>query len=1333
MNTDQIDMINRLRGEVQKYCAEYVLSGIGEKRKLSLIPIPTSAGKTFMVVHNMVSLYLQNGCTSVIITVPQVRQATDFAEELRRYAKETNGSCGFTEDQVCMCPTLDKNLETIIQEEDFSRDSMFWKKIFPNDTNRTVGKGLTDSRAYLEMKKNRSDDDPMLQEKREKARAFVSSIWHSCALRYDQVQRKLRTDAGFYKENGLTEFSRPVKDSLLKLFPRELSEGSLFTVYVCTHTKLCMGLSRNSSDSVFAAPKKDRKTGELVMKDEREALIIDEFDKLYDELLRIQLDAAKKGIDLVRFLNGVYAQSMHLTGVWKKRQNKKSSFEITSRGLRLDETCVKDAEKILSALKELAVECGFADSGDEVFIIPDFSVDEKVFFSDGIGFYSGSVRYISSLGMSVLYFLPDGDGLGQSKIRLIDERKLGKGATAASLIPAGGYELKGFERKAEKIVNIVVRMARHVYERFDPGTVLSDSQKRHTAADVAGVRDAEEQDIIARSIFGIRHLRGSSGESGEKHDVYAYGSSFTAFNLSPNHDQRVTIKSYRIGQLPSYLMRCLIDHFAYVQGLSATAAIEGVRSFNNRYIGTDTDGNPVLAVMKQEVAAQIEKRLKESKEILYGNRKPHVFMVPGFHKKQHEDTISVLNLETRQPVAEGISWQSLLNYESGPEGMSGSNRIFAAASVLEAVSVWTEHDAEGGKVFAVAQKAGLAKEDNGLSHLKGMLQVMMTKLPETKHGRKIRSAIERMWFGTVSAGNLTMHDPIKADQGNRVYRDPDSIGTDTIHIILPDRDTSLVLFVPEDNMRGYNYSFAYAGDETIYNLSGIAVRLSSYVINDIGTRCTPEQNIDTMAAYLNMTGLTGKRKIMSEFYRNLTLTHPQPKEPEALRDDDMSPYKSAININLTQTIGRLRMNDPGEYPLILIDEDIVGKAGCLKREQFTEYDEDMPSPMLSYEMECVLECADDYRRQVSSERTPSQKKADAWDAECESWVKGCIMDIAAAKESQDGEEMLDAIRSMEVVKLSVRNPDAGFVTDDWIRESVPDKLDIHRQDIIRMIRKLFAPADAYCLDDTKVRKIVFRIDSRTVKDSEFDLYRMKDELTCLETYCHGSNEAFGRAMPFWADLLCDGAHEDEDYALKWPGFCAVRQGISALIGETGEFATEQLIRQALAQNQDIREGLSIMTLTEKISAEERFVYEDCDIRLSPSVMIDVKNYREFHTILCDTTLYEEKTREARHAFERKVSRFPDRHIMYIFFMPYLPDSVLDELDELPPFRVFNAGNSDYVNRLCVEYGKDFEILMVSGVIPGTCNGLTGNWKLYADGVMRKLLEYIHQKGEAIEQ
>lgn len=141
--------------------------------------------------------------------------------------------------------------------------------------------------------------------------------------------------------------------------------------------------------------------------------------------------------------------------------------------------------------------------------------------------------------------------------------------------------------------------------------------------------------------------------------------------------------------------------------------------------------------------------------------------------------------------------------------------------------------------------------------------------------------------------------------------------------------------------------------------------------------------------------------------------------------------------------------------------------------------------MLSYEMECVLRCADEYRMQTASERTPARKKADAWDAESDSYVKGCVLDIAAVKQSQDSEQMFDAIRSMEVVKLAVRNPDAGSVTDDWLREAVPEALDIRRQEVVRMIRRLFAPAGAYCLDDTEVRKVVFRIDSGSWKDTEF--------------------------------------------------------------------------------------------------------------------------------------------------------------------------------------------------------------------------------------------------------
>lgn len=60
-------------------------------------------------------------------------------------------------------------------------------------------------------------------------------------------------------------------------------------------------------------------------------------------------------------------------------------------------------------------------------------------------------------------------------------------------------------------------------------------------------------------------------------------------------------------------------------------------------------------------------------------------------------------------------------------------------------------------------------------------------------------------------------------------------------------------------------------------------------------------------------------------------------------------------------------------------------------------------------------------------------------------------------------------------------------------------------------------------------------------------------------------------MPFWGDLLCESAHEEEDYALKWPGLCAGRQGITALIGEIGEFAAERLISLSLDQNEDIRD------------------------------------------------------------------------------------------------------------------------------------------------------------------
>lgn len=119
INTDYSECeeeYNHLRNQIQEQFAKYVLQGINDQKKLSLISGPTSMGKTRMAVQRLTPLYLkEGGCDCVAIAVPQRRQCSDYVLKLMNFAREVGTeTAGFTPDEVLKLPTVEDTAELLL-------------------------------------------------------------------------------------------------------------------------------------------------------------------------------------------------------------------------------------------------------------------------------------------------------------------------------------------------------------------------------------------------------------------------------------------------------------------------------------------------------------------------------------------------------------------------------------------------------------------------------------------------------------------------------------------------------------------------------------------------------------------------------------------------------------------------------------------------------------------------------------------------------------------------------------------------------------------------------------------------------------------------------------------------------------------------------------------------------------------------------------------------------------------------------------------------------------------------------------------------------------------
>lgn len=1140
---------------------------------------------------------------------------------------------------------------------------------------------------------------------REQIGTILSSIWEAAKAKgcYDIRKRVF--------SQKKSKLSPDTMRALCELFPRELDNGH-YKVVVCTFRKLIMGMSHNPFDTVFNPERASSKY--------KEALIIDEFDRLYQELLEAQVDKLQYGIPVLSLMD-------HVLNTLEKYLQEEAKPD-DPRYLEL-----KEIRKLYAQTVAFAEDNGLADKKADgtVVYFPQFSKDNSLFQDQPVVLTGHDVYFLSDKDVRQCYYVLKEGAYGQAVLK---RRK--KGQQSAK---KGEYPLDSMLHGSDRVLNQCIRLARIFKNDLvwrqtgnESEEWKEDRYNRSTAADMIGARaDSHENESIASAIFSpFPSGRNHRPVRSERPDHYAYGDGFYGIDCSPAHAERIELTNYRISLLPSYLMRCMIAHFEFVCGMSATLTMQGVHSFNLSYIGRDYDGNDILARMPHEDAMQIEKMAMQAKGIIYGDRGFHSFLVPGCHSEVNQPLLTISNPETGETVLKDLHTDELKQIAQTDDEAGGNNDLYSAVSICQAASVWMDHHIEGGLVFAVTQKAGTDS-----SHLK-IVRELLERMTENS---PIRDITSKCYFGTVRAGNVSFYNPdgspipAREDAPKRlsdgtmaaVYRDKASLDTDDIDIHLKDSHIILILLVPEENMRGYNYSYCIDSegkDGSKYNLSGMAVRKSTYILDDIRAGQPNESMIRGLADYINMGVLSDQYgALMKEFRSKLSGTGGMQKEPAALRNSDMSPYKMEQDIRIVQTIGRLRMNDPGHYPMVLIDQDIVTENRALLREtQFTSCDDQAPYIMKSYETEQVLESVDEFRqKQMSSE----ERELVNWNQRAEQLVSSNIHVIADAKESKDRYGIRYAIRQQETLKLAVCNPlslrdDNEEDVGRWIREQVPDALDVSPEDVKEMSDILFRM-------EPKRRLSIPR--TVTVINEDYCARNFFNPMEVLFTFNPECRYGFQKRMPFLVDEYqkweVSGVNLSKRRRASSKMILAAEQGATSLLGEFGEVSTQELFRTFLSNPADQAQGFSIVTSGEKQSNDFLFFYEDCDLWLRPDVMVDVKNYSHARILLSPDAVVDRQMNEARNAFINKVKRFPDNiHVTYIYFMPFLPGAY--SYDNWNPLHRFTAESSRYVEALCRNYGKDFEIITVSGVLPRQLSDGQDGWKEKAAEVIGQLFRSL---------
>lgn len=762
--------------------------------------------------------------------------------------------------------------------------------------------------------------------------------------------------------------------------------------------------------------------------------------------------------------------------------------------------------------------------------------------------------------------------------------------------------------------------------------------------------------------------------------------------------------------------------------------LQGVSSFDLDYISRDFWGNSIAVQVPKEKSRAAEEHFDHAKSILYKYSPFHVFFANGMHEMKKDGCTDIMNPENDEVICKDFNNNRLLNNERQP---GTGNLSYDAVSVIQAASIWKDHGHENRcMLFMVIQHSGPKTDGtdvNDISRIRNMVESL-----SRVSTNNLLNQIDDFYYGTVRSGKVTIYDSyvqeIYSDDEKgmdtedlTVYRDPKSLNTDKIRICIRESSAAKVfLFVPEEDARGYNYELSVNGN--LYNISGLAIRKSTYIIDDISGDKPPESILGGGASYINLGVFTGNTyECRKEFHKRMEGRHFQPKEPAFLKDKTMSPYKIEQNIRLAQTIGRFRMHDPGPFPMEIIDSEIIDGVGAIDPLQFGIGNITGKNILNGYELKEVVKAAEKFREKKAIENgsSPIDIAARKWNETIQVSTMRNLVYLSRAKDDEIhggmiffkrnswNDPMIMAIASMESSKAAVKNP---FILERmneeeaaaWIADSFPEVLDIDPDTVQEWSEMQFCSLDGRYSDS----RYVIHMDTEYIMDRYFREFHFLSQLI------KDAPAALKKEMPYWSEVLekIDEAYKNGDSEIMWQGLYATVQGATALLGEFGEFAARLLLKHAVNNAHGAEKNLKVESLEELLKSDHRYQYEDCDIFLREDIMVDVKNYSEERTILSSDS----REDEAYGAFVNKVLRFPsDMHVYYVYFMPFLVDMEGEDASGRKHIQRYTCENSRIVREFCSKYRRDFEIIIVNGVIPRTIS--FEGWQRTAESILSALI------------